>query len=132
MFGAARRSTASLTNRPGIEPRFTEPGVSGAKLKMDNNIYVGIAKLEVHIPEARSLKQKRSSTRKLVDRIRTRHQVLVIESDRQDLYQRAGFAISALSTDPVDVESRLRRVENTVHETWSGNVLDWDVEIIQI
>jgi len=99
---------------------------------MDNNIYVGIAKFEVHTPEARSLKQKRSFTRKLVDRIRNRHQVLVIESDQQDLYQRAGFAVSALSTDPVDVESRLQRVEKTVHETWSGNVLAWDVEIIQI
>ncbi len=99
---------------------------------MDNNIYVGIARLEVHIPEARSLKQKRSSTRKLVDRIGNRHRVLVIESDRQNLYQRAAFAISAMSTDPVDVESRLQRVEKTIHETWSGNILAWDVEIIQV
>lgn len=99
---------------------------------MENNIYVGIAKLEVHTPEARSLKQKRSFTRKLVDRIKNRHQVLVVEANQQDLYQRAGFAVSALSTDPVDVESRLQRVEKTVHETWSGNILAWDVEIIQI
>ena len=99
---------------------------------MDNNIYVGIATLEVHTPEARNLKQKRSSTRQLVDRIRNRHQVLVIEAGRQDLYQRAQFAISALSTDLVDLESRLQRVERTVHETWSGNVLEWDVDIIQL
>jgi uncharacterized protein YlxP (DUF503 family) len=99
---------------------------------MKNNVYIGVATLEVHIPEARSLKQKRSTTRKLVEKIRSRHQVLAIETDHQDLYQRAGFAISALSTDAVDLESRLQRVERTVHSTFSGSILTWDVEIIQV
>lgn len=99
---------------------------------MDRNIYVGLARLEVHIPEARSLKEKRSATRPLLERIRNRHQVLVIEAGYQDLHQRAAFAISGLSTDPVDLESRLQRVERTVHDTWTGHVLSWDVEIIQV
>jgi len=94
------------------------------------NIYIGVATLAVHIPDARSLKQKRGHTRKLVDRIRNRHQVLVVEADGQDLHQRATFAIGALSTDPVDLEARLQRVERTVHETWSGHILAWEVEII--
>lgn len=99
---------------------------------MDRNIYVGLARLEVHIPEARSLKEKRSATRPLLERIRNRHQVLVVEIGHQDLHQRAAFAISGLSTDAVDLESRLQRVERTVHDTWSGHVLAWDVEIIQV
>jgi uncharacterized protein YlxP (DUF503 family) len=99
---------------------------------MEQTIYVGIARLEVHIEDARSLKEKRSATRPLVERIRNRHQVLIIEADHQDLHQRAGFVISALSTDPVDLESRLQRVEQTVHDTLGGNVLVWDVEIIQV
>jgi hypothetical protein len=98
---------------------------------VNRNIYIGLAHLEVHIPEARSLKEKRSATRPLVERIRNRHQVLLIESGHQDLHQRAAFTISGLSTDPVDLEARLRRVERTVHETWSGHVLSWEVEIIQ-
>lgn len=96
------------------------------------NIYVGVATLEVHIPEARSLKEKRAATRRLVDRIRSRHQVLVMEADGQDLYQRATFAIGALSTDGVDLEARFQRVERTIHETWAGHILTWDVEIIQL
>ena len=100
--------------------------------RMNNNVYVGVARLELHIPEARSLKQKRRSTRSLIERIRNRHQVLVIEANQQDLYQRAEFAIGAISTDPVDLESRMRRVEMAVHENWSGNILKWDVEIIQL
>jgi uncharacterized protein YlxP (DUF503 family) len=99
---------------------------------MDQNIYVGLARLEVHLPEARSLKEKRSATRPLIERIRNRHQVLVIESDHQELHQRAAFAIAGISTDPVDLESRLQRVERTVHETWAGHVLSWEVEILQV
>lgn len=95
-------------------------------------LYVGIGRLEVHIPEARSLKAKRSHTRSLVERIRSRHHVLVTEIDYQNLHQRAAFAVCAFSTDAVDVEARLRRVERTIDETWSGHVLLWDVEIVQI
>ena len=96
------------------------------------NIYVGVARLELHIPDARSLKGKRRHTRGLIERIRTRHQVLVVEVDHQDLYQRAAIAVSALSTDPVDLEARLRRVETTVNDTWTGHVLGWEVEIVQL
>ncbi len=98
----------------------------------DSNIYVGVARLELHIPEARSLKAKRSQTRSLVNRIRSRHKVLVIEADGQGLYQRATLAVCAMSTDTVDIEARLQRVSNTVDECWSGHVLNWEVELLQL
>lgn len=97
----------------------------------EQSIFVGVARLELHLPEARSLKAKRRHTRSLIERLRSRHQVLVIEADHQDLYQRATFAICAVSTDTVDLESRLQRVANTVDNNWSGNVLGWNVEILQ-
>lgn len=99
---------------------------------MSEETYVGVAHLELHIPEARSLKAKRAPVRSLVERIKSRHQVLVIEVGHQDLYQRAGLTICALSTNPVDVEARLQRVEKTVYHNWSGHVLSWDVNVIQI
>lgn len=95
------------------------------------NIYVGIARLGLHIPDARSLKEKRSRTRSLVERIRSRHQVIVLETDHQNLHQRADLAICAFSTDVVDLEARMQRVSETVHRTWSGHILDWEVEVIQ-
>ena len=98
---------------------------------MSEDIYIGVAHLELHIPEARSLKAKRGPVRSLVEKIRNRHQVLVIEVDHQNLYQRARLAICALSTDPVDVEARLRRVEKTIDLNWTGHVLSWETEIIQ-
>ncbi len=99
---------------------------------MSGETYIGIAHLELHVPEARSLKAKRGPVRSLVEKIRNRHQVLVVESGHQDLYQRSRITFCALSTDPVDAEARLRRVERTIDQNWSGNVLAWEVEIVQV
>jgi len=98
---------------------------------LSGETYIGIAHLELHIPEARSLKAKRAPVRSLVEKIRNRHQVLVIEVDHQHLYQRARLSICALSTDPVDVEARLQRVQKTIDLNWSGHVLNWEVEVIK-
>ena len=99
---------------------------------MSGETYVGIAHLELQVPEARSLKAKRGPVRSLIEKIKNRHQVLIIEADHQDLQQRAGIAICALSTSSVDIEARLRRVEQTVDRNWSGYVLSWEIEIVQI
>jgi uncharacterized protein YlxP (DUF503 family) len=118
---------------PNPQPPSCSPLLPHLETMSNNvNIYVGVARLELHIPDARSLKGKRRHIRGLVERIRNRHKVLVMEVDHQNLYQRAAIVVSAISTDPVDVESRLQRVETTVNETWSGHVLGWDVEIIQV
>jgi uncharacterized protein YlxP (DUF503 family) len=93
---------------------------------------VGVAHVELHVPEARSLKAKRSPLRSLIDKIKSRHQVLVIESGHQDLYQRATLTICALSSSRVDAEARLQRVEATVDRNWEGHILDWEIEIIEI
>lgn len=98
----------------------------------ESPLFIGVARLELHLPDARSLKEKRSHTRSLIERIRARHQVLVVEADGQDLHQRARFAISALSTRASDVEERLERVAHTVDETWAGHVLGWQVDVHQV
>jgi uncharacterized protein YlxP (DUF503 family) len=57
--------------------------------------------------------------------------VVVLETDFQDLHQRAELAIVAVSTDVVDVEARLQRVSDTIDRTWTGHILGWDVEVLE-
>ncbi|MCP4901770.1 MAG: DUF503 domain-containing protein [bacterium] len=99
---------------------------------MSKHLFVGLARLELHIPQARSLKAKRSETRSLLQRLRSRHQVLVTEASHQDLYQRTAFAICALSTDEQDLQARMQRVRCTVEETWTGQILGWELEILEM
>ena len=98
----------------------------------DHETYIGVAHVELHVPEARSLKAKRGPVRSLVEKIRNRHQVLVIEADHQELHQRARLAICALSTNHVDAEARLQRVEATINSHWSGHILSWEIDVIQV
>ncbi len=99
---------------------------------MSGGTFVGIVYVDLHLPDARSLKDKRGQVRSLVEKVRNRHQVLVIESGFQDLHQRARLVICALSTEAVDAEARLQRVERTVDLNWSGPVLGWETEVIQL
>jgi len=68
----------------------------------------------------------------LIERLRNRHRVLVIETGDTELYQRAALAICGLSSTAADLEQRFDRVRGTVDETWAGIILNWDIELIQV
>ena len=100
---------------------------------MSEDIYIGVAHLELHIPEARSLKAKRGPVRSLIEKIRNRHQVLVIglcDVVTRVWRENGSDELGVLPTQ-VDVEARLRRVEKTIDLNWTGHVLSWEIEIIQ-
>lgn len=59
---------------------------------------VGICTFEIIIDHAQSLKEKRKVVHSLVSRVRSRHNVSVAEVAHQDLWQRAGIAIAAVSS----------------------------------
>jgi len=60
---------------------------------------IGLVTLEIHIPDARSLKDKRQVLRSLKDRLRAHFNVAVAELDHQDLWQRALVGVVSISAD---------------------------------
>jgi uncharacterized protein len=60
---------------------------------------IGFLTLEIHIPDARSLKDKRQVLRSLKDRLRANFNVAVAELDYQDLWQRSRVGVVSLSGD---------------------------------
>jgi len=95
-------------------------------------LFVAVGRVELHLPGARSLKDKRHDLRSLIERLRHRLAVLVVESDHQDLHQRAALALSALATDAEAARATVARALDVVHETFPGVVLDQDVEVVQV
>ena len=71
---------------------------------------VGVLQVEVHVPEAHSLKDKRSVLKSLRDRLRNTFNVAVAEVDANDLWQRATVGIAAVGEDRAYVEGLLRHV----------------------
>ncbi len=62
-------------------------------------MFVGVMRLDFHLPGARSLKDKRMTVRSFRDRVRARFDVSIAEVEHQDLHQRATFGVALVSSD---------------------------------
>ena len=70
-------------------------------------MHVALLELDLHIPHAHSLKDKRMAVRSLKDRLRKRFNVSVSEVDHQDLWQRAAIGVVSIGPDPGYLERQL-------------------------
>jgi hypothetical protein len=90
---------------------------------------VGVLTLEIQIPYARSLKEKRAVLRKMRDRLRARFNVAVAELDHQDVWQRATLGVVSISDSQVLLESVFRQVlaesENILGDDIADHVLEF-------
>lgn len=71
---------------------------------------IGLLTLEIHIPDARSLKDKRQVLRSLKDRLRAHYNVAVAELDHQELWQRARVGVVSISADGKHLEESLGQI----------------------
>lgn len=78
---------------------------------------IGLLHVEVHLPQAQSLKDKRSVMKSLRDQLRGRFNVAVAEDDPNQKWQRAAVAIAALGSDRTYVQGILREVEQWIRNT---------------
>jgi uncharacterized protein len=91
-------------------------------------MFVGIVRIELHIPGASSLKEKRSVVQSLKERIRQRVHAAVAEVDHQDLWQRCALGVAVVSGESRQVDELLQSVRNLVHGTPGAEMLDWQEE----
>lgn len=92
---------------------------------------IGILTLEIHLPQSRSLKDKRQVVRSVKERLRSRHNVAVSELEEgADLWQRASVAVVSIASrrDPLEelFETIVREVEGQI----PGNLLETGREFL--
>lgn len=89
---------------------------------------VGLLSIELYLPEAHSLKDKRMVVRAVKDRLR-HHNVAVAEVAHQDLWQRAGLAVVTVSgeQEPADrtLASALDELERTHPGLVTRTAIEW-------
>ena len=78
---------------------------------------IGLLRVEVHVPRAQSLKDKRSVLKSLRDQLRSRFNVAVAEVEADERWQRATLGIVTLSGDRTYVQGLLRRVREWLQAT---------------
>ena len=92
-------------------------------------MFVGIVRIELHLPASASLKDKRSVVRSLKERIRQRVSASVAEVDHQDLWQRAALGVAIVSGERRQVGELLQSVRRLVEGAHGAELLDWQEQI---
>ena len=91
----------------------------------DQPIFIALLTVELVIPYAQSLKDKRSAVRGLTDRIRNKFNASVAEVGYQDKWQRSVVAVCFVGGDKRHLELDATRIRTLCEEAT-------DVEIVAI
>jgi uncharacterized protein YlxP (DUF503 family) len=91
---------------------------------------VGLLTLEIYIPDAHSLKDKRQVLRSLKDRLRARFNVAVAELDHQDAWQRSQVGIVTLSNNAGHLEQSLQAVFAEAENLLGRDLVDHNLEML--
>jgi uncharacterized protein len=90
---------------------------------------VALLSVELHLPGAQSLKDKRMVLRRIKDRI-GKFNVAVSEVEHQDLWQRAGIGIVTISTSQAHAEQELAAVADEIERVEPGVISRTGIEFL--
>jgi uncharacterized protein YlxP (DUF503 family) len=90
----------------------------------DPAFFISLLTIELMIPWAHSLKDKRSSVRGLKDRLRSRFNASVAEVAYQDKWQRAIIAVCIIGSDRRQLESDMTKVRQLCKEAKDLQIAD--------
>lgn len=91
---------------------------------------VGLLTLELHIPDAQSLKDKRQVLRSLKDRLRGKFNVAVAELEHHDVWQRSIVGVVTLSNEEKHVREVLQSVSDEADRILGSALIGEAVEIV--
>ncbi len=90
---------------------------------------VGLLTLELHIPHAQSLKDKRVVLRSVKDRLK-KFNIAVAEVDHQDLWQRATLGVVTIGESTEAVDRALAAVADEVERLEPGVITATHMEFL--
>lgn len=80
---------------------------------------VAIFQVELHLPESRSLKDKRRHIKSILGKLKTSYNVCVTEIDHHDLRQRAALGIAFISVSDYQAKKLFSSIQRDL-ETRNG------------
>jgi uncharacterized protein len=90
-----------------------------------------VLRLELELPYAFSLKDKRKTLRSVKDRLR-RKNISVVEVDRHEAWQRATLEFAAAALSRGDAKDRLQEIRQALLNYDEVAILDWREEVIKL
>ncbi len=94
----------------------------------DQSVFITLLTIELLIPHAQSLKDKRSEVRGLKERIRSKFNASVAEVGYQDKWQRTVLAVGLVGSDKRQLESNSALIRTLCEEAAGVEVTSIDQE----
>ena len=91
---------------------------------------VGLLRLDIRLPEAQSLKERRWILKSLITRVRNRFNVSVAEVDPEDVWQRATVAVAHVGSDQPHTNKLLDQILDLAEGLRQIEVLDSQIEFL--
>ncbi len=91
---------------------------------------VGLLTLDLHIPEANSLKSKRMVIKSLIDRTKNKFNVSIAEVDANDLWQRSVIGIALVANETQIINKVFEKIKNQVTNMHSVELIDATMELL--
>ena len=92
---------------------------------------VGVAIADLHIPHARSLKDKRRVVKSLLDRVGHKYQVSAAEVEHQNLRQRSQLGFALVNSDRRHAIAVLESIHRVVADRDDAFLTEWRSELIE-
>ena len=93
-------------------------------------MHVGVLQVEISIPDAMSLKDKRQVVKSLKDRIAHGHNVSIAEVGALDEHRRSIIGMAMVSNDKRYVEGALSKLVDFVRMESRASLLDYQIELL--
>jgi hypothetical protein len=77
-------------------------------------MHLGSLRIVLHIPQSRSLKDKRQVIKAIIERLKNKFNVSVAEVEDNDLWQRATIGIAFVANEGKFVDQVMESVENYI------------------
>ena len=92
---------------------------------------IGISIFELHLPQSRSLKEKRKVVKSLIDRIHRRFRVSIAETDFHDLHQRSEMAVAAIVRGESDGRRLMDAIRELIDRELEATLVDWQPQFLE-
>jgi len=92
---------------------------------------IGLLTLEIHIPDAQSLKDKRQVLRSLKDRLRARFNVAVAELEHQETWQRSRVGVVTISENGKHLEESLQAIAEESERVLGRDLVSREIEYFE-
>ena len=95
---------------------------------------IGLLTLDLQLPYAHSLKEKRQFLLRLKDRLRNRFNVAVSELDHQDLWQRSTIGVTSISSSETNLRQVLEGAQNEAESLAeeAGAMVNSTIELMEL